>query len=300
MTYILIAVLCNILWGSAIPFINVGYRAFDIGAGQTASQLFFAGIRFFLAGGITVLIRSLALRKMALPRKENWDKVLKLSCVQTIGQYILFYVSVAHTISVNASIIQGLGAFIAMLTASYLFRYEKMNTTKWLGGFLGILGILVMNWRSGGIGGFTMIGEGAMILSMLCNGLSAGIIKRYGQAEDPVTLNGWQFIAGGLVLAMVGLIGGGRIHPQGAYAWLVLLYLACLSATAYSLWAMLLKSYPISKIAVFMFLQPLFGVILGLLLVKQQMTTPVWQYMIALGLVCACIIMINYAPEKRK
>ncbi|MBR1901200.1 MAG: hypothetical protein IJ820_09105 [Lachnospiraceae bacterium] len=28
--YIPIAILCNILWGSAIPFINVGYRLFGI------------------------------------------------------------------------------------------------------------------------------------------------------------------------------------------------------------------------------------------------------------------------------
>lgn len=298
-TYILIAILCNILWGSAIPFINVGYRLFEIGPGKTASQMLFAGIRFFMAGCITAMIRSVSLKRPAVPRKANWDKVLKLALVQTVIQYVLFYIGVANTMSVKASIIQGLVAFISILIASYVFRYEKMNADKWLGGFLGVLGVIVVSWREGGISGsVSMLGEGALILSMISNAVSAGMIKKYGQTEDPVILNGWQFMAGGLVMAVIGLIAGGELSPQGGTAYLVLLYLACLSAAAYSLWSMLLKIYPISKIAVFMFLQPLFGVILGLLLVNQSMDIPVWQYMTALGLVCACIIIINYVPER--
>ena len=298
--YILIAILCNVLWGSAIPFINVGYRLFDIGSGQTSSQMFFAGTRFFMAGCITVLIRSLTLKRPALPAKENWGRVFRLAAVQTVIQYVLFYIGVANTMSVKASIIQGLGAFISILVASYVFRYEKMSAAKWLGGLLGVLGIIVVNWRSGGISGsISLMGEGFLILSMLSGAISSGMIKQYGQAEDPVILNGWQFVAGGAVMAVIGLTTGGELHPQSGSAFLVLLYLACLSAAAYSLWSMLLKTYPISKIAVFIFLQPLFGVVLGLLLVNQKMDIPVWQYLTALALVCACIIIINYAPEKK-
>ena len=199
--YIPIAILCNILWGSAIPFINIGYRLFGIGAGESGSQILFAGCRFFLAGCITVLIRSLTLKRPALPQRKNLPSVLKLAAAQTVGQYVLFYIGVAHTASVKASIISGLGAFVSILIASYVFHYETMNRTKWIGGILGILGVIVMNWRPGGFGGgVTFAGEGALLLSMISCALSAGLIKRYSQTEDPVTLNGWQFIAGGAVM----------------------------------------------------------------------------------------------------
>ena len=137
--YIPIAILCNILWGSAIPFINIGYRLFGIGAGESGSQILFAGCRFFLAGCITVLIRSLTLKRPALPQRKNLPSVLKLAATQTVGQYVLFYIGVAHTVSVKASIISGLGAFVSILIASYVFHYETMNRTKWIGGIL-ILG----------------------------------------------------------------------------------------------------------------------------------------------------------------
>ena len=49
-----------------------------------------------------------------------------------------------------------------------------------------------------------------------------------------------------------------------------LLYLALLSAVAYSLWAVLLRVNPVSRVAVYTFLQPIFGVILSLLLVDRN------------------------------
>lgn len=296
-SYIPVAILCNLLWGSAIPAINVGYRLFAIESGQTGSQILFAGVRFFLAGLITIAIRSVFQKRPAVPGKGNWGAVFVLALFQTIGQYVLFYIGVAHTASVAASIIQGLGAFVSILIASYVFRYERMDAVKWLGGALGILGVVVMNWRSGSmLGRMSFPGEGFLILSMMSSALSAGLIKRYGQRDDPVTLNGWQFTVGGAVMALTGSLMGGRLQPQSIGAWGTLLYLALLSSVAYSLWSMLLKKWPISKIAVFMFLQPLFGVILGLILVHQKMEIPAVQYMVSLALVCSCILIINRPP----
>ena len=89
--YVLPAVLCNLLWGSAIPFINVGYRLFGIGGGDTGSQMLFAGCRFFLAGLMTVLFRSLTLRRPALPRgTKGWRAAGVLCLFQTVGQYVFF------------------------------------------------------------------------------------------------------------------------------------------------------------------------------------------------------------------
>ena len=100
--YILQAVFCNLLWGSAIPFINVGYRLFGVAGGDTGSQMLFAGCRFILAGLLTVIFRSVSLRRPAVPRGLSaWRAVGVLSLFQTVGQYFFFYVGVANTASVN-------------------------------------------------------------------------------------------------------------------------------------------------------------------------------------------------------
>lgn len=289
-----VACLCNLLWGSAIPFINLGYRLFAIEGGQTASQILFAGLRFTLAGALTVLFASASRRTLVVPRRKNADKVVKLALMQTVTQYVFFYIGVAHTSSVEGSIIQGMGAFVSILVACYLFRSERMNALKWLGGLLGAAGIVLVNWSGEGLSGsMSLLGEGFLFLSMMAGACSAGLIKRYGAHADPVALSGWQFMLGGAVMALAGFVAGGRLSPQSAAAWGVLLYLAALSATAYTLWAVLLRENPVSRVAVYMFLQPVFGVLLALVLPLGGTALPAAQCAVALALVSASIAVVG-------
>ena len=149
----LLASLCCLLWGSAIPFINLGYRYFGVTSSDTATQILFGGCRFFLAGLLTILVEIVAQKKPALPKKTSWGNVVKLSLAQTIIQYVFFYIGVAHTASAKGAIIQGLQAFTSILIACFLFRSEKMNALKWLGGFIGVAGVVIVNWTKDGFGG---------------------------------------------------------------------------------------------------------------------------------------------------
>ena len=58
---VLLAIFCNVLWGSAFPFIKLGYRLFSIDSGNTASIFCFAGVRFML-GSFLVLLGSVLLQ----------------------------------------------------------------------------------------------------------------------------------------------------------------------------------------------------------------------------------------------
>ena len=166
----LLASLCCLLWGSAIPFINLGYRYFGVTSSDTATQILFGGCRFFLAGLLTILFESVAQKKPALPKKTSWGNVVKLSLAQTIIQYVFFYIGVAHTASAKGAIIQGLQAFTSILIACFLFRSEKMNALKWLGGFIGVAGVVIVNWTKDGFGGgVSFIGEGFVIISMIAS-----------------------------------------------------------------------------------------------------------------------------------
>ena len=288
-----LAILCNALWGSAIPFINLGYRLFDIPSGATATQIVFAGCRFFLAGFLTILFTSAAKRSLVRVKRENIHMVVKLSLLQTVAQYVFFYIGVARTASVNGAIIQGLNAFVAILIACYVFRTEKMNRLKWLGGAVGVAGVVVMNLGGDGVsGGMKLTGEGFLLLSMMTSACSSGTIKVFSRKEDPVALSGWQFMLGGAVMAAVGAALGGRLNGSSLGAVVVLVYLAALSAVAYTLWSVLLKYNPVSRIAPFMFLQPIFGVLLSLLFYGGE-TGTLPKYAAALTLVCLSIVTIS-------
>ena len=63
---VLMAIVCNVLWGSAFPFIKLGYRLFAIDSADTASILCFAGVRFMI-GAALVWLAGLALNHRPLP-----------------------------------------------------------------------------------------------------------------------------------------------------------------------------------------------------------------------------------------
>lgn len=63
---------------------------------------------------------------------------------------------------------------------------------------------------------------------------------------------------------------GGRLGHMSAKAFLMLLYLAFVSAAAYSLWAVLLKHNPVSKVAIFGFMNPVCGVLLSTILLDEK------------------------------
>jgi drug/metabolite transporter (DMT)-like permease len=143
MVLIFSALLCCALWGSASPAIKIGYQLLEVSG--VPSTILFAGIRFFMAGIITVAIYSIARRKFLYPKKENIPRVLTVSAFQTVIQYIFFSIGVANTTSVKGTIASGSSAFFCVLIASLIFRQERLTLKKIIACILGFAGIIVVN-----------------------------------------------------------------------------------------------------------------------------------------------------------
>lgn len=290
----LLAAVCTFLWGSAFPCIKIGYRLFDIPSDNTYTQILFAGIRFTLAGILTILIGSVLNRGVLVPKKKSIPNIIKLSMFQTVLQYIFFYMGLARTSGVKSSIIEGSNTFIAILIACLVFKQEKLNLKKILGCVIGFAGVVLVNITKDGIDmNMTFMGEGAILMSAVAYAISSGLIKIYSKDDNPVMLSGYQFLFGGILLMVAGFAMGGRItqvNPQGI---MMLIYLACISAVAYSLWGVLLKYNPVSKVAVFGFMNPVFGVILSAWWLNETGNDLGVKALIALVLVCIGIYIVN-------
>lgn len=290
----LLAMLCCFLWGSAFPCVKIGYNLFNIASDDIASQILFAGSRFALAGVLTIIIGSIVSGKMLFPGKQSWGMVFKLSLAQTIIQYMFFYIGLANTSGVKASIIEASNVFFAILMSSLLFHYEKLGKGKILGCLLGFAGVVLINLNGSGIdSSMSFTGEGFILLSTLSYAASSVLIKKYGERENPVTLSGYQFMIGGVVMIIAGLLMGGSLHGFTFKATMLLVYMALISAVAYSIWGLLLKHNPVGKVAVFGFMNPMFGVILSAILLKEQNQAFTFRGLISLLLVCAGIYAVN-------
>lgn len=287
------ALICCALWGSAFPCIKLGYLWMNIDSADTASQILYAGFRFIIAGFLAVLIASFTGKTLIIPEKKALGKICKLSLFQTIIQYLFFYVGLAHCSGVKASIVEGMNVFVVVIFSCLVFKMEKITSKKAVGCIVGFLGVILVNLNGSGLeGGFSLLGEGFIFLSTISYGVSSVLLKRYSKSENPIMLSGYQFIVGGLVMAIVGKAFGGNINCASFQAAMMLIYLAMVSAMAYSLWGVLLKHNPASMVAVFGFMNPVFGVILSAVLLSEYGMLRA-NCLVALVLVCVGIYIVN-------
>ena len=286
------ALLCCALWGSATPFIKIGYELV-LPVRDVPSTILFAGIRFMLAGIITVIIYSVARRKFLVPQRENVPKVCIISCFQTIIQYIFFYIGLANTTGVKGTVISGSDAFFAILIASLIFRQEKLNLKKVFACVIGFAGIVVVNLKGLDLN-MNFMGDGFVLIGAVSYAMSSVLMKRYSKYEDPVILSGWQFVLGGLFMIIAALIFGGRVSVDSIAGLGVLVYLSFSSAVAYALWGILLKYNPVSKVTIYNFMVPVFGVLLSNLMLSENGNVSGVNLLIALLLVCTGVFALNY------
>lgn len=292
----LLASFCCMLWGSAFPTLKLGYGFFEISSNAVGSQLLFAGIRFTIAGILTILFSSAISKTFILPNKENWKYVLRLCLVQTVAQYIFFYIGMSHTTGTKGSIITASNVFLAILIPAIVLKQEKLSFLKILGCVIGFAGVILINLNGSSID-MTMRwnGEGFIAMSAFSYACSSVLIKVYSKKESPVVLSGYQFTLGGVILMVIGLITGGSISTINTEGILILLHLSMVSAVAYTIWAILLKHNPVGKVAVYGFMNPICGVILSSLLLNENSQGFGVTGILSLLLVCIGIFMVNKA-----
>lgn len=292
------AVLCTLLWGTAFPAIKLGYQIMDVSQEDIASKLIFAGARFALGGLLVWIIGCFQKKTPLAPKKSELPPIFLLGGVQTALQYFCSYIGVGYTSAANTSIITACMSFFVVLMAPLFFKGDRLTAKKILGCILGFLGVLFINFSGIGQGlSFSFLGEGMVLLSTLCaaggNLLTKGLMKK----KNPVSVTAFQLLFGGVLLLASGFCLGGVLRISSVQAALLLLYLALVSAVAFTLWTAVLSWHPVSKISIFNLLVPVFGTLWsGILLSEHVFTT---QNALALVFICAGIVFVNIGGETK-
>lgn len=290
-----IAVLCTMLWGTAFPGIKIGYQRFRIAAEDIPSQLIFAGARFLLAGVIVLAAGFLSAKggKKPLLKKEDLLPVSVLSFFQTYGQYLLLYIGIVYTSGPRSSLYTSAAAFTSVLLSALVFRSDRLTVRKIVGCFIGVAGIaVVLSDRDSS--GISLIGDGLVLLSNVFGGVGNVISKKINVGRTAAQVSGWQLTIGGAALILTGLLSGGHLQFYDSSCVLILLYLGAMAGTAFLLWTMLLFHNPVSRVAIYQLLIPVFGTIWsGIFLGENIFTLPIF---LSLLLVCPGIFLVNMSP----
>lgn len=287
---IMLALLCCLVWGSIFPVTKTENRLLAFTSTDVGDLLVFAGFRFFFAGILLVAAYSVAKKGLLLPGKKEIPRICVLGFFQTLGQFALYYISLARITGVKGAVITGSSSFFTILFACFLFHQEKFSIKKLIGCLIGFSGIIISN-LNGLDFNFSIMGEGLMLLSAMMAAMASCFTKRYGAGMEVSTLIGYQYVFGGIYLILLGFLFGGTIQHLSGTVLALFVYLVIVSAAAQIVWSKLLKYNEVSKVAVFTLSIPMFGVLLSSAFIPGETVSS--EIVIALVLVATGIIILN-------
>lgn len=295
LTTSLIAIFCNILWGSAFPVLKIVYSEMGIAGSDLGGTITFISLRFFLAGLILFIYGLMTKAPLFKISKTQLILITILGLFNTTLQYFFFNIGVNNTSGIKASILGQVGIFFSVILAHFVYKDDRLNMKKILGLLLGFIGLILINLNKGseGLMHFSLLGEGFMIASGLVSALAMFIAKRVGKALPSIVYTSWQMLIGSFLLFFVGHFMGGRataLHFSPLSVTL-LLYLALLSSIAFCLWYYILQFRKVSELSLFKFVVPISGSVMTAYFIPGEMLMPI--HFIALLLVSLGIIIVN-------
>lgn len=283
------ALLCCFLWGSAFVSIPVGYRLLSLDTEDIFQISLFAGTRFFIASMMIFAYAFFTGKSMRIDLGQL-GKVAVLGLMQTFGQYVFFFLSLRTIHPANGAILSSMGVFFTIILAHFIYKSDRLTPKKTMGLFIGLTGIFILNGGTGG--GFSLTGEGFMMTSSLIGAISGLYTKRIAKSLSPYVITGYQLLLGSILLMSLGAAFAQDVQFSiTLFSGSIVLYLSFISAMAFTLWSGLLKHNPVSRISIYKFSIPLFGVFLSFVFLREGLDLgPVF---FALLFVAAGIIMID-------
>ncbi len=291
--------ICALLWGSAFPCIKAVYRFWgEINyEPHLSSRWLLAGLRFLIAGGVLLLISGLR-PALAQAQKVGLRPILAMSLGQTFFQYLLFYTGLAYASGSLSAVMANGGSFWWVILAPWYLKTPSPSPRQWAMLLIGFCGVVLAVSAPGSGGSHPILGSVLILLSNL--GGTFGIMtfsKMQGEMSAKVA-TGWSLFIGGVLLCLVSyqawdelpVLMGGRV-VIGATLWL-----AFVSAAAFSLWNALSTQHSVNVLATYRFLIPIVGVVESLFWIPEE--TMGWGLMVGAILVIVAITGVKGTPVK--
>ncbi|WP_445486923.1 DMT family transporter [Niallia sp. 03133] len=221
-----------------------------------------------------ILFGLLILNKKKIPVFVRWKEFSILGFLGVFAFSTLNYLGLKSINASQAGMISA-GIPITILAFTPLFLKEKIKAKAWIGAAISIIGvILLVKGKSSTSSEGSIVGEIEILLSCVAWGMYTVLGKKYGKNIDPLTLTAGAALYGTLFSAIscIGTVQPSMIHMT-KNAWICIFYVSTLaSVVAYFAWNAGVKIVGAGRAAPFINLLPVWTVVLGVLLLQEQLS----------------------------
>ena len=212
------------------------------------------------------------------------------------AEFLCIFVGLQFTTASRMVVFLYTSPFIVALGMPFISRSERLTGIQMAGLLLAFVGVA---WAFSE--GFTKPAGGSHQLLGDALGLAAAVIwgattlvvrgSRLTAVSAEKTLL-YQLAVSGGTLAVAALLAGAPMPSTlSTLAWSSLVFqVVAVTAFSYLVWFWLIRNYPATRLASFTLLTPVFGLVLGAVLLREPVTL---RLVVAVGAVSAGIMLVN-------
>jgi drug/metabolite transporter (DMT)-like permease len=181
--------------------------------------------------------------------------------------------------SVNALLISSNVVFIVLLSAAFL--KERISWQRILGILVALGGVVLVTFNTGLElrGRVNLLGCAFSLVAAVSFSLYTVFGKRLLQRNDPLLVATVALFAGAVLLFILcaATVGFRSLFAASTKTLALMLFLGItMIGIAYPLWFFCLKRLPASHVSIFIYLSPIFAVVLSLLILRERFAWPFW------------------------
>ncbi len=268
------------LWGASFLFIRI--------CSPVLGPFLLIELRVLIAGLVLLLYAYCTKRRLNF--KEKWKEYL---IVGAVNAAIPFTLIATATLTLNASLASILNSTTPLFTALVAWGWlkEKLTVKKVLGIILGVSGVVVLlGWSPLPFSSQVIFSASLSVLAAISYAFGGVYVKRTFTGVDPLSLATGQQLAAALVLLPMVLFNIPAVPVSKVVVVSVIGLAVLCTALAYLLYFYLIAAVGPTKTLTVTFLVPLFGVIWGILFLKENVTTGM---VVGLLIILSSIFMIS-------
>jgi drug/metabolite transporter (DMT)-like permease len=274
-----------IIWGST-------YLGIEL-AGETMPGLFAAGVRFTLAG--LLMLGFIAWRRGARALRATRAELLAAAVVGLLlpgANSLLFITEQEVPIGLTSLIIASIPLWVLLLQLAARERPDLVSSLGLIVGFGGIVLLVKPGGGSGSLGYLLLTVAAAFMWA-----LGSFLAPRIPVPRDALVATGYEMLAGGLVLLVVGTAAASpsELDPSSwsARSILGLVYLITFgSIVGYSAYSWLLANAPLGQVSTYAYVNPVVAIALGVIVLDELLTLRI--------VVGALLILVSVAIVLRR
>ncbi|HEX7441549.1 MAG TPA: DMT family transporter [Caldimonas sp.] len=283
---VLSLIVCCFLWGlnqvaakAALPEIPALWQAAGRALGGALLVWAWAGLR-----GIALF-----------DRDGTWRGGL-LAGLLFAAEFASIYFGLQFTTASRMVVFLYLAPFVVALGMPFIARSERLSGMQIAGlavAFAGVAWAFAEGFSKPAAGARQWLGDALGVLAAVLWGATTLAIRgsRLTSASAEKTL-AYQLVVSGVVLGGAALLTGTPLPTRlSTLAWSSLAFqIVIVTFVSYLVWFWLIRSYPATRLAAFTMLTPVFGLLMGALLLDEPITQ---RLLVALVAVAAGILVVN-------